>query len=123
MRGGGSCPFVAGGASMYSVVLLMAITTGGESADGCRGCRGCCGCYSGCYCSCYGGGCRGCRRSCKCSCGCYGCYSYGCYSSCSCGGCYAYSSCYGGCAAPVVSGCAAGHLVSSQVIGGTVVAS
>lgn len=108
---------------MYSVVLLMALTTGGESADGCRGCRG--GCSCGCYC---GGcracrGCRGCRRGCHCgcySCGCYGCYSYGCYSY----GCHVSYGCYGGysaChavtyAAPVSYGCAVGHVVSSRVI-------
>lgn len=81
---------------MYSVVLLMAITAGGESADGCRGCRGC-GCYSG--------GCRGCRSYCGCGCyGCYGCASYGCYSC----GCYSACSCY----RPVVSyGCSTGCTV------------
>jgi len=63
---------------MYSVVLLMAVTAGGETPDfgrrgGCCGCYGCYGC-SGCYGGCRGGrGCHGCR-------GCYGCcgYGYGC---------------------------------------------
>ncbi|MFO0842912.1 MAG: TIGR03000 domain-containing protein [Gemmataceae bacterium] len=113
---------------MYSVVLLMAITTGGESADG-RGCR------SGCSCGCYCGGCRacrGCRRGCHA--GCYGCYSYachGCYGGY--GGCHVtYGGCYGGSSAchavtysaPITAGCAAGHLVSSRVLdSGTAVAS
>lgn len=123
---------------MYSVVLLMAITSGGESAEFCRGCRGC---FRGCYCGC------GCRiaRGCRVACSCYGCYS-GCYVSYCYSGCYHASVCYGcsgshsvpvvhGCAvysapvsygcvvsAPVVSGCVAtvscvgGHLISSRVI-------
>jgi uncharacterized protein (TIGR03000 family) len=70
---------------MYSVVLLVAMSTGGQSADFHHGCHGCCG-YSSC-CG-YSYGCHGC-------CG----YSYGCcgYSSC-CGysyGCCGYSSCCG----------------------------
>jgi uncharacterized protein (TIGR03000 family) len=67
---------------MYSVVLMMAMTSGAEVPDfGRRG--GCYGCWGGCYGGCYGcwGGCYG---------GCWGCYGgcYGCY-----GGCYG---CYGG---------------------------
>src|SRR5947209_1917827 len=50
---------------MYSVVLMAALTTGGNVADchhrgGCHGCSGCHG-YAGCH------GCNGCY-------GCYGCY-------------------------------------------------
>jgi uncharacterized protein (TIGR03000 family) len=127
---------------MYSVVLLMAITTGGESADGCRGCRGGgCGCYcGGCYCGGgYCGGCnagRGCRRGCRGGCngcysyGCYscggGCYSYGCHSSYGCGGCYAgYSGCYGGGYAGCggyasYSGCHAGAYAAAPVSYGCV---
>jgi uncharacterized protein (TIGR03000 family) len=71
---------------MYSIVLMAAMTTGGEVTDFGRRGGGCCGCYGG-----YGGyrgyrcsggyGCRG---------GGYGCYGggYGCY-----GGGYG---CYGG---------------------------
>lgn len=73
---------------MYSLVLMAALTTGGEMPAfghrGCGGCHGCCGCCGGCYgChGCYGGGCYGCH-------GCHGCYGGGC-----CGGCWG---CYGGC--------------------------
>jgi len=75
---------------MYSVVLMMAVTTGGEAADFGRrgGCRG--GCYGGCYGGGYGGGCYG---------GGYG----GCYGGMSSGGCYgggyggmSSGGCYGG---------------------------
>jgi uncharacterized protein (TIGR03000 family) len=67
---------------MYSVVLMAALATSGETPDlgrrgGCHGCRG--GCYGGCY----GYGCHGC----------YGGYSYGCHGCY--GGGYAYG-CYGG---------------------------
>jgi uncharacterized protein (TIGR03000 family) len=71
---------------MYSVVLLMAMTSGGDIADchrggGRRG--GCHGCYGG---GCYGGGC-------------YGGGGYG-------GGCYGggYGGCYGG-------GCGGGVII------------
>lgn len=97
---------------MYSVVLLMAVTSGGEAAEfgGRRGCRASCG---GCYDSCGGcsrscaragrraKGCRGCHAVSYCGChsyggGCYGGYAYGgCY-----GGAVVYSGCYGGGAAP-----------------------
>jgi hypothetical protein len=53
---------------MYSVVLMMAMTTGAEAPDCFRGCHGCNGCsgYScgggivstGCS-GCFGGGCHG----------------------------------------------------------------
>lgn len=104
---------------MYSLVLMAALTSGGEapachwhgrascwSCSGCSGCYGGChgcyggcygGCYSGCFSACYGcyGGCYGCYgcsgMSYGCYGGCYGCYgsSYGCY------GCYGCSGCYG----------------------------
>src|SRR6266542_4169203 len=66
---------------MYSMVLMAALTTGGQTPDWCfhRSCGGYnCGCYA-----CWGcGGCHGNTRS-----GCYG----GCYGCWSCGG-----GCYGG---------------------------
>jgi len=63
---------------MYTVVMMMALTTGSEAADfhGRRG-GGCCGCYGG---GCYGGGCWG-----------GGCYGGGCWG----GGCYG-GGCWGG---------------------------
>lgn len=74
---------------MYSVVLMMAMTSGAEIPDlgrrgGCHGCcGGCYGCCGGCY-----GGCYGC---------CGGCYG-GCYGGCGgCGGCYGCYGCCGGC--------------------------
>lgn len=109
---------------MYSVLLMAALTTGGETPDFCH--RRCSGCYSschGCYSSCHGCyGCSSCYGCHGCS-GCYGCYSgwgcsgchgcssyYGCggYGCCGCyGGLACYGSCYGGlscysgcCAAP-----------------------
>jgi len=72
---------------MYSIVLLAAMTTGGESADlgwrrgGCGGCHG--GCYGGGY-----GGCHG---------GCWGNYSYG--------GCHGYHPAYYGCWGSAYGGC------------------
>ncbi len=66
---------------MYSMVLMAALSTGGDLPACHRG--GCCGCYGGCY-GCWGG-CYGC---CGCWGGCWGCY--GCYG---CWGCYG---CYGG---------------------------
>src|SRR5436309_4185702 len=66
---------------MYSAVLLMALSTGGDSLA-CHCCHGGCygGCYGGWYGGCYGGGCYG-----------GGCYGGGCYG----GGCYG-GGCYGG---------------------------
>jgi uncharacterized protein (TIGR03000 family) len=85
--------------AMYSVVLMMAVTSGGEVADLGRrgGCGGCSGCYGGCSGGCYGGG-RGGRRGGRrhgCSGGCYG---GGCYGGGYGGGCYGggYGGCYGG---------------------------
>jgi uncharacterized protein (TIGR03000 family) len=76
---------------MYSVVLMVALGTGGE-LPACHRCHG--GCYGGCYGGgCYGGGCYG-----------GGCYGGGCYG----GGCYGggYGGCYGGYAS-YSSGCCA----------------
>jgi uncharacterized protein (TIGR03000 family) len=99
---------------MYSVVLLMAMTSGGESIEA-RGCRGC-------SCSCRAA--RGCRRS-----RCHGCYSssccgyasYGCYGG-GYGGCYGggyAGGCYGGgYAAAGYGGCAGGHVVYGAGAGG-----
>lgn len=71
---------------MYSIVLMAALASAGDTPNwghGCHGCRGGHGCWSsGCH-GCYGYGGYGY--------GCYGCwggYGYGC------GGCYG---CYGGC--------------------------
>lgn len=83
---------------MYSVVLMMALTSGGDVpalGHGCRGgCYGCYGCYGGCH-GCYGG-CHGRRgghhRRHGCCGGCYGCY--GCGGGCF-GGCYGYGCCGG----------------------------
>jgi uncharacterized protein (TIGR03000 family) len=71
---------------MYSMVLMAALTSGGDVPDfgrhGCHGCWG--GCY-GCWGGCYGG--WG---------GCYGCYGWGgCYGGW--GGCYGCWGGYGGC--------------------------
>jgi uncharacterized protein (TIGR03000 family) len=109
---------------MYSVVLMMALTSGGDTPafGGCRGgCHGCWGgCYGGCHggrrmhgcCGCYGGGyscwggCHGCRGGGFCGrkhgcCGCYGggygCYGVGCY-----GGMGGYGAGFGGMGAPMV---------------------
>jgi uncharacterized protein (TIGR03000 family) len=73
---------------MYSIVLMAALTTGGDMPDWGR--RGCHGCWGGCYCSCYG--CYGCWGCWGC-CGCWGGYvSWGCYGGCyGCWGGYAYS--------------------------------
>jgi len=101
---------------MYSVVLLMAVAAGSESADFGYGCHGGWGCYGGysavSYGGCYGGGYSGCYGGGYSSC--YGgyssCYSYpvsyGCYGGYS--SCYSYpvSSCYGCYGSyPVYSGC------------------
>ncbi len=74
---------------MYSIVLVMAVTAGGETPDfGRRGCHGCHGCY----------GCYGCR-------GCYGCWRYGCYGCCGGSGC---------CGTVVSSGCCGGQATTDQ---------
>lgn len=99
---------------MYSVVLMMALTTGTETpAFGKRGCSGCSG-WS-CSGSCYGGGCSGCSSSCggrkrlfggglfgkKCR-GCSGCSS-ACHGGCR-GGCHGGYACHGGCHASACHG-------------------
>src|SRR5215471_1576684 len=76
--------------SMYTAVLMMALTTGVDMPDGRRG-GGCHGCRGGCYGGCYGGGGYGG--------GCCGCYGGGGYGGCYGGGCYGgggYGGCYGG---------------------------
>jgi uncharacterized protein (TIGR03000 family) len=84
---------------MYSVVMMMALTTGGEMpawGDGCYGCSGYCSGY------CSGSSCHGCWSSCHGGCwsSCHGCHGgfglfnrgcHGCHSSCN--GCS--SSCHG----------------------------
>ncbi|MFO0881699.1 MAG: TIGR03000 domain-containing protein [Gemmataceae bacterium] len=111
---------------MYSVILLMAVTTGGETADfGCR--RACGGCGCSCYVSCGGcyscGGCtrvRGCRKH-----ACHGCYTcHSCYScvsySCGCAApVYGCTVSYG-CAAPVCHGCTVSYGCTAPVYGCTV---
>ena len=77
---------------MYSVVVLMALSTSVDTPDmGRRGCRGCSGCYGGCSSSCYGGGYGGCYG------GCYGTrvysHSHHCYGG---GACYGGGGCCGG---------------------------
>jgi uncharacterized protein (TIGR03000 family) len=89
---------------VYSMVLMAALTTGGQSPEW-FGCHGCCGCGGGWgCCGCWGGGwgCCGCWGGCWGGCGgcygCYGCYGgwgYGCYSNGCCGG-YAGVGYYGG---------------------------
>ena len=84
---------------MYSVVLAMALTSGGDVTALGHGCNGgCWGCYGGTYGGCYGGGHHGCRgghqRGHSC-CGCYGGYGYG--------------GCYGGCYGGKHHGCRGGH--------------
>jgi uncharacterized protein (TIGR03000 family) len=73
---------------MYSVVLMMALTSGGDTPDMHRG-GGCCGgggCYGG---GCHGGGRRHGRRG-------GGCCGGGCYGGCYGGVGYGYGGCYGG---------------------------
>jgi uncharacterized protein (TIGR03000 family) len=105
---------------MYSVVLLVAMSSGGEVADfGRRG--GCNGCYGACYGGghgCRGGGlfgghrhgCRGGGYS-----GCYGGYGY---SSCY-GGYGGYSGCYGGSGYGGYSSCYGGYSGSAGCYGGS----
>jgi uncharacterized protein (TIGR03000 family) len=108
---------------MYSVVMMMALTAGGEApAFGGRGCHGCSGgCYGG-Y-SCGGGGCHGgrgglfrgrrhgCHGGSSCGGGCYG-GGYGCYG----GGYGCHGGGYGGCTGGYGSctggyGCGGGMMV------------
>jgi len=84
---------------MYSVILMAAMTTGGEvpafqhwrGGHGCYGCSGCNGCWGGCN-GCWGGGYTyagigyyG-----------YGCWGYGCNNCSGYYGCYGGWTCYGG---------------------------
>jgi len=120
---------------MYSVVLMAALTTGGETPDigrrgGCHGCQG--GCYGGRSHGRRGGGCCGCGGGYG---GCYG-GGYSCgggYGGCygggwSCGGGYGGMSCGGGygggwsCGGGVVAGCwgGAAHAPAAGCWGGAV---
>lgn len=105
---------------MYSVVLMMAVTSGAEAPDfghRCNGCNGCNGCHGGfvsCHgCSgCFGGGCHGCsgchggglfrRHGCRGCNGCNGCHG-GYVVSCH-GGAGCHGGCFGGCSGTVVPG-------------------
>jgi uncharacterized protein (TIGR03000 family) len=74
---------------MYSMVLMAALTVGGESPQlcFCRGCSGFGGCFGGCY------GCAGYY-----ACGGYGCWGYGCFASGYGNGCFGYGNgCFGCC--------------------------
>ncbi len=96
---------------MYSMVLMMAMTTSVDIPEAGRRGGGCGGCQGGCMGACYGGGGGGRSKGGRKGggggcCGCYGGYAYGgCYGygySCGCyGGGYAYGGCmgygYGGC--------------------------
>jgi uncharacterized protein (TIGR03000 family) len=111
---------------MYSVVLLMAVTTGGESAELGRRGGGCHGCYGGFGGGCYGGGWGG---------GCYGggCYGggglfggrhgrrgHGCHGGWGCygGGWGCYGGGYGGCYGGVVMGGYGGGCYGGGVVMG-----
>lgn len=74
---------------MYSVVMMMALGTAGESPEFLfkRRDRGCNGCYASCH-GCYGSGYG--YRAASCYGSCYGSYSASCYGS-------SYASCYGSC--------------------------
>jgi len=95
---------------MYGVVLLVAMSSGGETPDFFRsGCHGCSG-YSGCCgSSCYGGGCCGAVISS----GCYGGGCSGAVISSGCHGCMgsSWSGCHGGggCSGVISSGCHGCH--------------
>lgn len=88
---------------MYSVVLMMALTSGAETpAFGGRGCHGGGGCHGG-YAGCYGGGhgghgCHGGGRLFGRRHGGHGCcgYDYGCHGGYGCQGGYASYGCSGG---------------------------
>jgi uncharacterized protein (TIGR03000 family) len=87
---------------MYSVVLMMAMTAGGEAPAGLFHKDCCCGCSCSCYSDCHG--CCGCYSSCHGCCGyssCHGCC--GCYSSCH--GCCHKSHCHGCCCSYDCHGC------------------
>ena len=114
-------PFSLGDVLMYSVVMMMALTAGGDApafgrGNGCFGCNGS-SCYGASY-SCHGGGlfsrgcwgsghschggysCHGASYSClgsghSCN-GCWGGASHGCWGNKSCNGCWGGNSCHGG---------------------------
>lgn len=103
---------------MYSVVLLMAVTTGGEAPEA-RGCKSSCGgctTYVSCSSSCKAP--RGCKssRGCKASSSCCAPVYSGCYASYSAP--VAYSGCYASHSAATYSGCTSGAVIGGTVIGG-----
>lgn len=99
---------------MYSVVLMMALTSGGDTPalggrGGCYG--GCYGSYGGCYGGCYGGG-YGCHGGRGHGChggrghGCRGGRGHGCHGGRKHGGCCGcYGGGYGGCYGGGFGGC------------------
>jgi len=103
---------------MYSVVLMVAMTGGADTADFGHRCSGCSGCHGGCSGAvshgCSGcSGCHGChgsrgglfhRRSCH---GCHGCH----------GGCSGYTGCCG--AVVSCTGCTGGAVYGPGPTGGT----
>jgi uncharacterized protein (TIGR03000 family) len=103
---------------MYSVVLLMAMTSGGDAID--RGHRGGCGCGGQSYsCGCEGG--RHHRRGGGCGSGCGSCgYAGGCSS---CGSGYAYGGSYGACATCANGICPIGGAVVEAEAPATIVVS
>jgi uncharacterized protein (TIGR03000 family) len=132
---------------MYSVVLMMALTSGGDVpalGHGCCGCYGggyggCMGCYGGCYGGGYGG-CMGCYGGCYgghkhgCRGGHHGCWGggHGCHGGhrkhgcCGCyGGGYGYGccGCYGGGYGHGCMGCYGGGGVAAPVVPGMAVPS
>lgn len=114
---------------MYSVVLMMALTSGGEmpalghgccgGGYGCSGCYGCCGGghHRGHGCCGGGHGCRGGHHKHGCCGGCYGCCG-GCYGGCWGGG---YGGCYGGCYGGAGMGMGGMGTMGAPIIPGNVV--
>src|SRR5258708_5507231 len=76
---------------MYSIVLMMALSSGAEAPADVNHGHAAYRNGSGCHCYCSGCHCYGCHSY---GCHCYGCHSYGCHSyGCHCYGCHSY--CYG----------------------------
>src|SRR5262245_18379136 len=107
------CPFI-GGPSMYSVVVLMALSTSVDTPDfgrrGCRGGNGCHRCMGGRWGGCrggWGGGCHG-------GGGCYGGgYMGGCHGGYA-GGCHGGGGCYGGGYGGGCHGCGGGYVMPTS---------
>jgi uncharacterized protein (TIGR03000 family) len=107
---------------MYSVVLLMTMTTGAEAPEffsSCS-CYSSCGCYSSCY-GCYGYSCHGCSMP-DTGCNWFGCSSCAYAWNCSgCSGCWSRPSCHSWCSAPVIyygcCGCCNGPIIYSSCCG------